>query len=370
MPEVIESSVVSIRTVVDLPAPFGPRKPNTSPERTVKSIPRTASMPPLKVRRKELAAIAAPVAPLLMDPVCRLADAATLLTHPSQFSGVWGTDRGGRRNSSRPSHPEATAVSLGGMIDFDAYARRVGVGTSPSVNEVHRAHVFAIPFENLDPHRGVPVSLEPEALERKLVANRRGGYCFEQNLLLGAALEAIGCEVEPLLARVRVGAPPGTIRPRSHLVLRVRDGEDVWLADVGFGLGTLIEPITFAPGTESEQLGWHFRLAEDGRELVLQTAVGDDWVDVFGFLPEPAPLVDIETSNWFTATSPRSPFVTGLVAATQRPDGTRVSLSDWGELSMTVLHAGIKRGHRRLSGRTVPAPARGAVRPAGIRVAR
>jgi N-hydroxyarylamine O-acetyltransferase len=222
------------------------------------------------------------------------------------------------------------------MIDFGAYAQRVGAGSDPSVTELHRGHVFSIPFENLDPHRGVPVSLESEQLEHKLVASGRGGYCFEQNLLLAAALGAIGCEVEPMLARVRIGAPPGTIRPRSHLVLRVRDGEETWLADVGFGLGTLIEPITFAPDVEAEQYGWRFRLVQDGQELVVQTVIGDDWVDVYGFVPELAPPVDIEVSNWYTATSPRSPFVTGLVAAAQHPDGTRVSLSDWGDLALTV----------------------------------
>ena len=52
----------------------------------------------------------------------------------------------------------------------------------------------------------MPVSLEVEDLERKLVTERRGGYCFEQNLLLKAALEALGAEVEMFLARVRVGA--------------------------------------------------------------------------------------------------------------------------------------------------------------------
>src|SRR5262249_13908701 len=56
---------------------------------------------------------------------------------------------------------------------------------------------------NLDPQRGVPVSLVPEDLERKLVAERRGGYCFEQNLLLKAALEALGAEVDLFLARAR-----------------------------------------------------------------------------------------------------------------------------------------------------------------------
>ena len=63
------------------------------------------------------------------------------------------------------------------MLDFDAYAERIGVGGNSSLADLHRAHVMAIPFENLDPHRGVPIALEPEALEHKLVTARRGGYC-------------------------------------------------------------------------------------------------------------------------------------------------------------------------------------------------
>src|SRR5919201_4472917 len=107
------------------------------------------------------------------------------------------------------------------MLDLEAYLARIGVRGRPGLAELHRAHVTSIPFENLDPRRGIPVSLETEDLERKLVHRRRGGYCFEQNLLLKAALEALGAEVEMLLARVRVGRPPGTPRPRTHLVLRV-----------------------------------------------------------------------------------------------------------------------------------------------------
>jgi len=56
-------------------------------------------------------------------------------------------------------------------------------------------------FENLDPHRGIPVSLVQEDLERKLVHERRGGYCFEHNLVLTSALEHLGFTVEPMLAR-------------------------------------------------------------------------------------------------------------------------------------------------------------------------
>ena len=42
-PDVGASSVVSMRTVVVLPAPFGPRKPKTSPSLTSRLIPATAS---------------------------------------------------------------------------------------------------------------------------------------------------------------------------------------------------------------------------------------------------------------------------------------------------------------------------------------
>ena len=221
------------------------------------------------------------------------------------------------------------------MFDLDAYLERLGLGARPDLAALHRAHVASIPFENLDPHRGVPVSLELRDLERKLVAGRRGGYCFEQNLLLKAALEELGAEVEPLLARVRLGAPPGTVRPRSHLVLHVRADGASWHADVGFGARTPLEPLPFGPAAVHEQSGWRFRVIEDGEELVLQSAGESEWEDLYGFIPRPVPFVDVETSNWFTSTHPRSPFVTGFIVSTQREDGTRVTLSDRSELALT-----------------------------------
>jgi N-hydroxyarylamine O-acetyltransferase len=231
----------------------------------------------------------------------------------------------------------ATTPSLqsGAMLDLQAYLERIGLTARPAAaNELHRAHVTSIPFENLDPRRGIPVSLAPEDLERKLVRDRRGGYCFEQNLLLKAGLEALGARAEPMLARVRVGSSPGSPRPRTHLVLRVQaDGGD-WHADAGFGHGTLLEPIPFGPGGPYTQSGWEFRVVEEGPELVLQAAQDGGWIDLYGFVPEPVPFVDIETSNWFTCTYPRSPFVTGLIVSAQRPGGARVSLSDWQGLSL------------------------------------
>ena len=232
------------------------------------------------------------------------------------------------------------------MFDLDAYLERIGLNGRPSIAQVHRAHLTSIPFENLDPHQGLPVSLEVEDLERKLVTERRGGYCFEQNLLLKAALEALGAEVDMFLARMRLPKPgdtraspfrpaePGVVRPRSHLVLRVSENGASWHADVGFARG-ILEPIPFGPGPTQEQSGWSFRVVEDGSELVLQKLAGDEWADVYGFLPQPVPLIDVETSNWWTSTHPRSLFVTGLIVGVRGDDGTGTLLCDWSELSLS-----------------------------------
>ncbi len=220
------------------------------------------------------------------------------------------------------------------MRGLDAYLQRIGLSGHPDVADVHRAHATSIPFENLDPQGGRAVSLEPADVEAKLVTARRGGYCFEQNLLLAEALRALGAEVDLLLARVRYGAPPDQVRPRSHLVLRVLTAGESWLADVGFGNGTLLEPLAFAPGAEALQAGWALRLTAEGRELVLQREEGGRWLDLYAFSPEPVPRVDVEVSNWFTSTHPGSPFVTGLIVAANDATGRRLTLSDWGELAL------------------------------------
>ena len=140
--------------------------------------------------------------------------------------------------------------TLPAVFDLNGYLERIGLSSYSGLAGLHRAHATSIPFENLDPHGGLHVSLEVQDLQRKLVDDRRGGYCFEQNLLLKAALQELGAEVEPMLARVRRGAPLGTIRPRTHLVLRVHAEGSSWLADVGFGSGTLLEPPAVRPGRD------------------------------------------------------------------------------------------------------------------------
>jgi N-hydroxyarylamine O-acetyltransferase len=208
------------------------------------------------------------------------------------------------------------------LRSLQAYLERIGLGDAkePGLAEIHRAHATTIAFENFDSYSGTPVSLHPAHIEEKMVTRGRGGYCFEHNLLLQAALESIGgFEVDPVLARVRLG-PEGSPRPLGHLLLRVTGPDGVSLADVGFGGGGLLDPLPFATGVETEQSGWRYRLVEDGPEFVLQVFQDGSWADMYGFVPEPARAVDIEVNNWFTGTHPDSDFVKGILAGRRSTD--------------------------------------------------
>jgi N-hydroxyarylamine O-acetyltransferase len=215
------------------------------------------------------------------------------------------------------------------VLDLAAYLDRVGLVASPSLTpaQVQRAQVTHIPFENLDPFLGAAVSLEQGDLERKLVHERRGGYCFEQNLLLKSALEELGAEVEMLLGRVRVGGGSHHQAPLTHLALRVGHRAQTWLADGGFGRGTLLEPIPLQTGAEHTQDGWRYRLIEDPPGLALQTWFDGGWHTMYGFVVEPVPFADVELGNWFTSTHPSSPFQRTLRVAVRDEDGGQVTLA-------------------------------------------
>ena len=207
-------------------------------------------------------------------------------------------------------------------FDLDGYLARIGYRGPQEASEgvlraVHLGHVGAIPFENLDVLLGRPIGLDLESLQAKLVRSRRGGYCFEQNTLLAAALRAMGFTVDTLEARVR---PPGVERllPRTHMVLQVTVGGRPLLADVGFGGDGPLEPVPL-DGTVAEQPGDSFRTVDDGAVTALQIRRPDGWQDLYAFGPVPAHPIDFEVANHFTATHPSSPFRATLTAQRSRP---------------------------------------------------
>jgi N-hydroxyarylamine O-acetyltransferase len=128
-------------------------------------------------------------------------------------------------------------------VNVEAYLERIGYRgprqpTLVTLSALHRAHMLAVPFENLDIHLGRTLVLDRDANYEKIVVRRRGGWCYELNGLFGLLLERLGFDVTLLGARV-IGERVG--RELGHLMLRV-DLERPWLADVGFGDSSL-EPL-------------------------------------------------------------------------------------------------------------------------------
>jgi len=129
-----------------------------------------------------------------------------------------------------------------------------------TLKKVHRAHLYSIPYENLDIHTGGYLTVRQDDIFQKIVVNRRGGWCFEMNGLLGWALREIGFDVTLLASTVnRHGT--GKIVEGNHLVLLVQL-ERPYLADVGFGNG-ILEPIPLEHGTYQQGF-LDYKLKHDG----------------------------------------------------------------------------------------------------------
>ena len=216
-------------------------------------------------------------------------------------------------------------------IDLRAYLERLGVRTlvAPGLQTLRAiitAHVASIPFENLDPFLGVPPALDIASVQRKLVRDHRGGYCFEQNRLLSDALRAIGFQVTDLAARVLWGQPEDAITARTHMLLRVEADGKSWLADVGFGGNTPTGPLQLVPDVEQATPHEPFRLIRrDDSDWRLELFAADAWQTLYRFDLQPQFPADYRVSNYWTSTNPDSHFVTGISAA-RAPAGRRLTL--------------------------------------------
>src|SRR5437773_6361704 len=182
-------------------------------------------------------------------------------------------------------------------------ARRPDVGT---LRRLHAAHRETFLFENLTIQTGGRISLALDDLQRKFLDEGRGGYCFEHNTLFAAALREVGFNPVTQLGRVRRGPPERWCR--THMVLRMPIGEDVWMADVGFGSVGLIEPMPLRDGATSVQGGFEYALRHEGHLWVLSMRDRASTVDLYEFSEDPQTPWDVEVANHFTSTHPDSVF--------------------------------------------------------------
>lgn len=208
-------------------------------------------------------------------------------------------------------------------LDLSAYFDRIDYrgAAEPTLDvlqDLVTAHTRTIPFENLDPLLGVPIDdLSPEALTDKLVHRRRGGYCYEQNGLMGYALAELGFQVRRFAARVVWMLPPDappTALTHTLLAVGFPGSQGAYLVDVGFGGQTPTSPLRFEIGGVQQTTHEPYRLEDRGDGLVLQAQVRGDWRALYEFAPQTRPHIDLRMGSWYVSTHPASHFVTGLMA--------------------------------------------------------
>jgi N-hydroxyarylamine O-acetyltransferase len=262
-------------------------------------------------------------------------------------------------------------------LDLPAYLRRIGYAgpadpSEATLDALYRAHLAAIRFENLGIFLDGGVKVDLESIQQKIVFRGRGGYCYEQAQLFGAVLERLGFGVERLLARV--GPDGGAARPRTHLTLRVRAGQQVWLADPGFGssppaplslrryrsggpqevdgwiyelapdTGHGSEPGTCFPDEPDQKTPWGFG-QEENRVWKLREYQAGQWVTLHRWDDARVHPVDVLLSNHYTSAHPDSWFTWQPVIVKRDPDAIRSILGR----SYTVTRAGHVKTRRELT---------------------
>lgn len=228
-------------------------------------------------------------------------------------------------------------------LDLDAYLQRIGWSgsrepTFATLAGILRAHVHAIPFENLDVLLGRDVDLGLDALQAKLVRARRGGYCFEHATLFGTVLEALG--YAPLRHSARVVLMfPRTEVPRTHMLLTVAFPERTFVLDPGFG--GLAPDVPVALDDAAPASGASHWMARDGAYWVLKARTDGKIVDCWATTLEVENPADFVVANHYTATHPASAFRNRLMLRAFANDA-RISVMN---RSVTIANGTTSRTH-------------------------
>ena len=233
-------------------------------------------------------------------------------------------------------------------MDLRTYLARIdyrgSLGPSAdTLRRLHLAHLLAVPFENLSIHLGEPIVLDDAALFEKVVARRRGGFCYELNGLFAALLRELGFRVSMLAAEV--AKPEGGYGlPFDHMTLLV-ELEERWLADVGFG-DSFREPLRLDTPDGQVEGERAYRIAAEQNRRVLMRREGDGpWIPQYRFDLEPHVYADYAAMCHYHQTSSESSFTRRRICSLATPTG-RVTLSG---LRLIITNQG-DRQERDLSG--------------------
>lgn len=206
--------------------------------------------------------------------------------------------------------------------EIELYFERIGLKYDENeplgiaqLRRLQFAHVTNVPYETTEIVDGHPLSLEESDLFRKIVTEKRGGYCFELNGLFGCLLRSLGYEVDEYMARFLRGEKE-IPKPR-HRVLDVKADGKRMLCDVGIGSEAPYYPLEITEGVEQDG----YRFVRDGfLGLVLEEKVDGEWSRYFSFTENKQINKDFLTPSFYCEKHPSSPFLRNMISL-KTPDG-------------------------------------------------
>lgn len=216
-------------------------------------------------------------------------------------------------------------------MNIAEYLSRIGLKSSDlavdlvSLKLLQRRHLLNIPFENLDIHWKRPIVLDLDKFYRKIVEEKRGGFCYELNGLFNELLRDLGFQTRLISGRVFNGTDHGP--EYDHAAIIVTISADEYLADVGFGAFSA-EPLRFVLDKEQQDETGVFviRRFEDGY-LEVAKKDGVVWTSQYIFKDKAREISEFEEMCDFQQYSPESHFTKGKLCSLMTENG-RKTLTD------------------------------------------
>lgn len=214
-------------------------------------------------------------------------------------------------------------------MDVQAYLSRIGfsgqVGPSLDVlRSLHSCHLMSVPFEDLTIHSGGRVQIDIPVLYDKIVNQRRGGFCLENNGLFSWLLDKVGFRVTLLSAQYKAEAHGCYGPPYDHLTLMVSLDGQRWLCDVGVGVPGFYSPLSLDTSGPQEQGHRVYRIRQSAEMRFLElkkSRVDEHWTEVYKFTLEPRRLEEFAEMCQYHQSSPHSIFVCKSLCTMLKPGG-------------------------------------------------
>ena len=183
--------------------------------------------------------------------------------------------------------------------------------TDDILTSLHKKHIFQVPFENLDIYYKRVFDLEIKRIYEKIIIDRRGGFCYELNLLFNWLLREIGFSSRIIASRIF--DEQGILGPKfDHMSIYVKTKKK-FLVDVSYG-DLFIIPIEIKSGIQYDGRNY-FQVDKmiENDYLLSMSSDGLDFQKKYIFNLDVVNAADFNTICFDKQTNPNSYFVKNIV---------------------------------------------------------